>query len=1336
MVVYHQRLDVSAADLAAVEARLREITGVPEPVEDAYPLSPLQEGMLFHALGSDDDDMYIVQQRLEIEGALDPEVFEAAWSRVVDRHPALRTVFSWAHEGPAIQIVCRGVDIAFSVHDVEDDQDPESVIESHFAADRQHRFSLDQPPLMRVALFRLAPDRHVMMWSQHHLVEDGWSAATVLAEVFAAYEALAEGAAPAFSPVRPFADFIGWLSSRDDEPTEQFWRAQLRGFEEPTRMVVPHLERSGGGFSRRLLSLAPEMTGRIEAFAREHGLTTNTVLTGALAIVVGRHLNKRDVAIGVVGSGRPAGLEGVEAMVGMFINTLILRLEVDEAAAVGKWLTEVQDRQAAVLDHGHTAMTKVQEWSELGAGTTLTDTLFAYWNFGAEGASPSGALRYRTVDAYGRTSFPLSITVESADPLNVALDFDSGDFNEGAAKRLLDHYATVLEALVRDGETTVGDLEMLTARERARIDAFNATLHPLPHPSVVDAFRAQVRTRPDAVAVRAGDETLTYGELDAASDRLAAHLIQMTGFAAKRIAVLLPRSPQLLVAVLAVLKAGAAYVPVDRHLPAERIAYLLDDSGADLVITDAAQEGQLPETAPPHMVVPQPDDHDADIDFDIPIGPGDLAYVMYTSGSTGRPKGVMVTHHNLVNYVTWAHDVYGHNEPVSFPLYTSVGFDLTVTSMYVPLVSGGEVVIYPDDDARELAVLDVFDDDAVDVVKLTPSHLAALDASHLDTRRIGALVLGGEDLRVDLATFTQDASGGRLTIYNEYGPTEATVGCMIHRYDPATDTDGSVPIGRPAGNARIYVLDIGLNPVPEGAVGELYIGGDGVAAGYLNRDALTADRFTPDPFHPGGTMYRTGDLARWRGDVIEYLGRTDAQVKVRGHRIELGEIEAALMEHPAVANAAVALREARPGDQRLVAYYVAEPAVAANVTELREHLRKLLPEYMLVQHLVRLDALPLTTNGKLDRAALPDTVGEVTTSTMPVAPETDAERLVARLAADLLDVPDIDMNDNFFELGGHSILAMQLIARLHRETGHRLSPRVVLMNTLGQAAAQLPGAMPSPRHNDETASTTTGADAVATTAFSFGPASSPLFGILYTPAPSQSNGRAVLLCAPLGWEYMRSHWAMRKIARLAATRGFHVLRFDYFATGDSSGDRGMGSVDRWRRDVQAAATELRAASGAPTASVVGARLGATLAAAACVAGLDADRLVMWDPVVAGAAHLATLERLHGELLALRGGRPPNPRVQGDELVGFPYPVSLRRELAAVDLMEMRLGMPTVVVATEALPEYEAMAHAMGPATTLELVSDPTGWGDVASTQASLLPAVVPGRIVDALGAGT
>jgi pimeloyl-ACP methyl ester carboxylesterase len=579
-----------------------------------------------------------------------------------------------------------------------------------------------------------------------------------------------------------------------------------------------------------------------------------------------------------------------------------------------------------------------------------------------------------------------------------------------------------------------------------------------------------------------------------------------------------------------------------------------------------------------------------------------------------------------------------------------------------------------------------------------------------------------------------EGSRGRLVIYNEYGPTEATVGCMIHRYDPPTDTTGSVPVGGPIANTSIHLLDDWGRPVPLGVVGEIHVGGEGVAQGYLGQPDLTDERFVLEGPDSGSALrYRTGDRGRWlRPGVMQFLGRSDEQVNLRGYRIEPGEIEMALTDHETIANAAVAVREPRPGDQRLVAYYVAEAGTAPNVSDLRRHLRERLPEYMVTRHLVRVNDLPLTPNGKLDRSALPATLAEATRVAAFAPPRTPAEHLIADISGELLGLERVSIRDNFFELGGHSVLAMQLIASVQAHTGERISPRVILLNTLEQAAALIPAAplaSIAPRALNQQGEATQEARSLGTSAYFFGPSKEPLFGMLHTPSVDSGRDRGVLLCPPLGWEFMRTHWALRNMARLLAMAGLHVLRFDYYGTGDSAGAAVDGSVDRWIADIATAATELSDSTGVKHLSVVGVRLGATFAALAASDGLRVDQLVLWDPVVHGDEYLEALDRMHAEMLAQRSDQMITSDLIGDELLGFPYPPARRQGIERLDLTRMQWnGVTTALVASQDRPEYRQLVEAAGPSLRYDIIEDAGAWDELSSSQSTLLPTAIPAHI--------
>ncbi|HZF07489.1 MAG TPA: amino acid adenylation domain-containing protein, partial [Thermoanaerobaculia bacterium] len=641
------------------------------------------------------------------------------------------------------------------------------------------------------------------------------------------------------------------------------------------------------------------------------------------------------------------------------------------------------------------------------------------------------------------------------------LEYDARLYRRETLEVMAKHFRTLLDRLLAAPGGTVGELDLLDDADRQQVlyDG-NATAAPYPRESTIHAlFLEQAARTPRAEALVLGERSMSYGELARRAGQIARFLAGEGIGAGDRVAIFLEHSFAVVEAVLGVLMAGAAYVPLDPEHPKGRLDFLLADSGACLALTSAALAGKLPEGTRTVRLDADREAIERAIDWAMtePLAndPEAVAYVLYTSGSTGRPKGVKVRHRSLVNYVWWAREVYLQGEPLSFALYTSLAFDLTVTSLFTPLVSGSRLYLYPRRE-REVPLLDILADDRTEVLKLTPSHLELIKERDNRGSRVRRLIVGGEALSAALARQIAESFGGRVEIDNEYGPTEATVGCMLHRFGPDDDRRAFVPIGRPAANVRLYVLDGALRPVADGLPGELYVGGLCLAEGYLNRDELTAERFLADPFVPGERVYRTGDLARrLPGGILDFLGRSDEQVKIRGHRIELGEIRVALSRHPGVRDSVVRVAEEGEG-RELVAYYVARTEIAPE--EIRSALAVSLPEEAIPAFFVHLKRLPLTLNGKVNLQALP-TLAEIRQRSRPgyVAPRDAAETAMAEIWSVLLGVPQVGAHDNFFQLGGDSIATVRVAARAN-QAGFQLAPRQIFeFQTLAELTAAIGG---------------------------------------------------------------------------------------------------------------------------------------------------------------------------------------------------------------------------------------------------------------------------------------
>ncbi|WP_329341309.1 amino acid adenylation domain-containing protein [Streptomyces sp. NBC_01352] len=1015
-------------------------------LEDILPLSPLQEGLLFHNVFDEKAlDIYTVQMVLDLEGALDAKALRTAAAALLARHANLRTALR--HEGLSrpVQIVLKDVPLAWQEVDLSGLPQDEREREARrvLDADRARRFDLAEPPLVRFILLRYGPDRHRFVLTNHHVLWDGWSRPVLLRELLALY--LNGGDVSQLPRVRPYRDYLGWLAGRDRSAGERAWQEALAGLQEPFRVASAASGRVPVVPGQVEMALTPLETARLTERARELGVTLNTVAQAAWAIVLSRLVGRTDVVFGVTVSGRPPELDGVENMVGLFINTLPLRLRLDPAEPLAELLDRLQTEQARLLDHQYLGLTRIQELAGVGE---LFDSALVFENYpldpasapAAQASAPRHGVRVTGVETQDGMHYPLGLIVKPGSRLRFRVDFRPDVFTEEAATAVGERLRRVLTAVLDDPRSPVGTLDVLSADERRRVlEEWNDTAREVREADVVTLFQEQAARTPDAEAVVSGAERLTYAELNARANRLARLLVARGAAPERFVALALPRTVEAAVGLLAVLKTGAAYLPLDPGYPADRIAYMLDSADPALLVTTRELAPALPGHTAPRIVL---DDSDLtpysgtdldDADRALPLSLTNPAYVVFTSGSTGRPKGVVIEHRSLGAYLVRAREAYPTASGTTL-LHSPISFDLTVTGLYTPLVSGGRVHI------AELTE-DAAAGPRATFLKGTPSVLALLDELPDEVSPTRTLMLGGE-LLVGETLDRWRARHPDATVFNVYGATEATVNSVENPIAPGAKVPaGAIPVGRPFWNTKIHVLDAGLQPAPPGTAGEVYIAGTGLARGYLGRQDLTAERFVACPYGaPGERMYRTGDLARWNeAGELEFVGRVDGQVKIRGYRIELGEIESVLLGHPEVARAAVVVREDVPGDRRLVAYVVPDQGAVPAPAGVRERAAATLPEYMVPDAVIVLDALPLTPNGKLDRRALP--APEYETAPGGRAPRSPREEILCSLFAEVLRRPAVGIDDDFFDLGGHSLLATRLVSRIRATLDVELSVR-------------------------------------------------------------------------------------------------------------------------------------------------------------------------------------------------------------------------------------------------------------------------------------------------------
>ncbi|WP_163864728.1 non-ribosomal peptide synthetase, partial [Myxococcus eversor] len=1035
-------------------------------LEDLYPLSPLQGGMLFHAIAEPGQGLYFNQLVCELRGRLDVDVFVQAWRGVVAAHPALRTALVWDDVDEPVQVVLREVELPVRVEDWRDlSADAfESRLTTFLEQERREGFDLSRAPLIRLTLLRSAEDVYRFIFSHSHLVLDGWSVPLVVRDFFTLYEGSLAGRSPRLVSPRPFGDYLGWLAEHGLKDSEDFWRRELAGVHEPTATGAGTGE--GTGRITRTRHLSESTTAALNTFARRYGLTMSTLVQGAWALVLGQLSGSEDVVFGTTVSGRPPDLAGVEDMVGLFINTQPVRVRWSQSLTWSTWLRRIQDMQVEARQHEHAPLVKVQRWSDVPAGTALFDTLVVFENYPLDAAltSASRALEVRDVRAREADHFGLTVISTPGTRLPLLLRYDQTRFTQAFADARLERMALVLEAIAARPDGRLGDLSLLSDAERHQLlVTWNDTRADFPeHATVHGLFEEAVSRAPDALAVSMGEARVSFRELDARANQLAHHLRSLGVRRGTLVGLCFRRSPDMVVALWAVLKAGGAYVPIDPAWPSTRVSFLLEDTGVPVVLTEDALVDALPVTSQFLLCLDTEWAHTAGREPVTPpeplAGAEDLAYLIYTSGSTGRPKGVMVEHRGVVNYLTWALRAYGLAEGSGSPVHSPLSFDLTVTSLVAPLVAGRQVVLVPEDAGIEGLGEALRAGSHFSLVKLTPTHLRMLAAQLRPEEAAGrarAFVIGGEALTAEgIAFWREHAPDTRLI--NEYGPTETVVGCCVYTVSAADPMSGPVAIGRPIANTRLYVLDASLRLVPAGTVGELFIGGAGVARGYWRRPELTAERFVPDAFgaEPGARLYRTGDRVRWRADGrLEYLGRADFQVKVRGYRIELGEVESVLRTHPSVGDAVAVVREDGPSGARLVAYVVPSGAPRPESAALREFLEERLPEYMVPAAFVVLDAFPLSDNGKVERRALPAPELSVVEGTAEVAPRDEKETALATIWAQVLGRPQVSVHEDFFELGGDSILGIQVISRAAQAGLHLSAKQLFDHPTVARLAA-------------------------------------------------------------------------------------------------------------------------------------------------------------------------------------------------------------------------------------------------------------------------------------------
>ncbi|MEG1629222.1 amino acid adenylation domain-containing protein, partial [Pseudomonas sp.] len=1016
------------------QAQLHRLPVAAELIEDIYPLSPMQQGMLFHTLEAAGAGLYINQMAVPVEG-LDIARFTAAWNTVIARHDILRTGF-WSDSQllEPLQVVYRQAQMPVAVLDWRDRQVAPEDLTLLSAQDYAKGFDLLQAPLMRLTLVQLDEQRVHLLWSGHHILVDGWSNSRLLGEVLQAYDGV-----PLAQSAGRYRDYIQWLAQQPQAALEQFWRDKLRTFDNPTQLASSLASRPDPalqGHAALYLNWHAAQTLRLRERAQALRVTPNTLIQATWLVLLQRYTGQASVCFGATVAGRPASLPGADEMLGLFINTLPVIQTPQPGALLQDWLLELQAYNLDIRDHEHASLADIQRWAGLG-GLALFDSIIVFENYPVDERlreAGGGQLQFGEVQGRDVTNFAMDLAVNLGTTLSIEFLYLRNRFNAEAVEQIRASFESLLLAMLDAPGTQIGNLGLLNHAQQQRLhhdNRLNAVNEYAP--LLAEQLRQQAEARPHAIAAVCNERQMTWAELESQANRLAHYLIAQGIGPEMYVGVALERSVDVLVAFYAVMKTGAAYVPLDIDYPQDRLQWIVEDSGMALMISQASLRARFDWPGAAALIaIDQLDLHELPANCPAQRALADnLAYLIYTSGSTGKPKGVAVANEPIRMHCQAIAERYGMTRETRELLFMSFAFDGAQERWLTTLSCGGQLVLRDNRLWTAQETWDALHAHRISVACFPPAYLQQLaefaQSQDQPPPPVSIYCFGGD--AVAEANFERVKTALRPTwLTNGYGPTETVVTPLLWKVEASGHCDAVyAPIGSRVGERTLYVLDSALNPVPPGVAGELYIGGQGVARGYHQRPGLTAERFVADPFQVDGSrLYRSGDLVRQRADgTFDYLGRLDNQVKIRGFRIELGEIESRLRAMAQVHDAVVVAREHASGKQ-LIGYVVAD--AEQNLGEhLRTSLLQALPEYMVPAQILCLASFPLNPNGKLDRNALPNPHFK---GREYLAPRNTLEQALVRIWQEVLEVEQIGVTDNFFELGGDSLRVLKVLSKV------------------------------------------------------------------------------------------------------------------------------------------------------------------------------------------------------------------------------------------------------------------------------------------------------------------
>ncbi|SHJ87072.1 non-ribosomal peptide synthase domain TIGR01720/amino acid adenylation domain-containing protein [Clostridium cavendishii DSM 21758] len=997
-----------------------------EKKRDCYKLTHPQKRIWYIEKINTDSQLHNIGGCLKINKNIDVKCMEQTLNIIIKDNDGLRLRFNERNNEP-VQYVKKFEYESIEFVNFTNYEEPKNEHKKWVKGLFEKNFNLDDSKLYYFAIYKISDNEFGVLLKIHHIICDGWGITLIQSQICKIYTSIVNNREFDTEECSSYIDFIEeekeYLSSERFIKNKNFWKEKFNNMPEE---FLYNTSNSLEG-KRQCFNVDNDLSNIIRNFIIDKKCSLNTFFIAILLIYINKSTYKNDIVIGTPVFNRTS--KNQKSMIGMFTSTLPFRFKLNRESNIEDLIKRINKDFKLCLVHQKYPYDFLIKDLDLSKDdyNSLFKMSVNYYNSKYE--SNINGIKAEVEEYYcGNQSYSLQVIVKELDNKNIELDFDYKilEYTDGEIKTMYASMINIINQVIKDEKLEVNEIKLINEEERkCKVYDWNSTTEYYPKKMVNELFEDQVIKKPDKVVVEFNSQQLTYKQLNEKANQLANYLREKEINKKSIVVIIETNSIDLIVSILAVLKAGAAYLPIDPSYPIERISYMIEDSKSNIVLTNL----KIEEIIESRITVINVKDINLDIynkenlvktnDLD------DLAYIIYTSGSTGRPKGVMIEHKGLTNYIWWANKMYLKDDNEIMALYSSISFDLTITSIFTPLISGNKIVVY-DNDETEFVLYKILRENKVTVLKLTPAHLTLLKDMDNTKSNIKRFIVGGEDLKVNLAEAVYNSFGKNIEIYNEYGPTETVVGCMICKYDEEKNQGISVPIGYPVDNVQVYILDNELNAIPTGFVGELYVSGDGVARGYLNREELTKERFIENPFIEGKRMYRTGDTARYlENGTIEYVSRVDNQVKIRGHRIELGEIEKHLTENEFVKDAVVVFKENLLGNKLLNAYIVKNRQI--NESELNEWLLKFLPKYMVPTNFIFMDRLPLTVNGKIDYSLLPEKV-DVTKEFVNYS--TSSEKELVKVIEEILGVENVSMNDNYYQLGGDSIKAIQISSKL------------------------------------------------------------------------------------------------------------------------------------------------------------------------------------------------------------------------------------------------------------------------------------------------------------------